>query len=252
MEVTPSADQRRLYGDLAWTWPIISPPEDYVGEAEAVHGLLRRHARIPVRTLLHLGCGGGHVDRTLKKHYDVVGVDVSEAMLDLARTLNPEVRYALGDMRMVRLGRVFDAVVVLDSIDYMLTRDDLRAVFRTAFEHVRPGGAFLTYAEETVEQFRPNRTRVESRSRDNVHIVFIENAYDPDPTDTTFENTFVYLIRRGGSLEIETDRHLAGLFPIETWIELLKGVGFDVRHAKPHPAFANGEGYPWFVCVRPA
>jgi predicted TPR repeat methyltransferase len=114
-----SNDQRRLYGDLAWTWPVISPPEDYVGEAETFCTAIREHAQVDVKTLLDLGCGGGHNDRTLKQHFEVTGVDVSEAMLSLARRLNPEVTYALGDMRTVRLGKTFDAVIVADSIDYM-------------------------------------------------------------------------------------------------------------------------------------
>ena len=31
----------RLYGDLAWTWPIISPPEDYAEEAEEAISLIQ-------------------------------------------------------------------------------------------------------------------------------------------------------------------------------------------------------------------
>lgn len=247
----PPADERRLYGDLAWIWPIISPPEEYVSEAEAAHALLRTNAKRPARTLLHLGCGGGHLDRTLKRHYAVTGVDVSEAMLGLARAMNPEAEYVTGDMRTVRLGRAFDAVAAFDSVTYMLTRHDLRAAFATAFEHLVPGGVFVTYAEETAEQFRQNRTQVVTGARDDVRIVFIENAYDPDPEDTTFENTFVYLIRRGGELRIETDRHRAGLFPIPTWLEVLQEVGFEVRSAHPHPGLAGGEGFPWFVAVKP-
>ncbi|MGQ9675320.1 MAG: hypothetical protein ACUVX1_06600, partial [Chloroflexota bacterium] len=46
--------QRRLYADLAWAWPIISPPEEYVDEAE----VLDRHIYQGwprARTLRHLG-----------------------------------------------------------------------------------------------------------------------------------------------------------------------------------------------------
>jgi len=60
----------------------------------------------------------------------------------------------------VRLGRTFDAVMAADAMDYMLTEDDLRAAFRTAFEHLRPGGVYVTYAEFTPERFRQDRTKV--------------------------------------------------------------------------------------------
>ncbi len=248
----PSADARRLYGDLAWTWPIISPPEEYEAEAEEAYRLLREHGGREPKTLLDLGCGGGHFDRTLQKHARLTGVDVSESMLGLARALNPEVTYVRGDMRSVRLGKTFDAVAIFDSIDYMLSEEDLRAAFLTAHAHLEPGGVFLTCAEETKEGFRQNRSKVTVRSKGGVHIAFLENAFDPDPADTTFENTFVYLIRRGGDLGIETDRHLCGLFPFQTWLSLLRDVGFEVRVVAPRSAPPGGNESPWLVCLKQA
>ena len=239
-------DERRLYGDLAWTWPIISPPDDYVAEVEQFCKVMWEHSQIEVQALLHLGCDGGHHDYTLKKHFQVTGVDVSPAMLALAKRLNPEVTYSLGDMRSLRLGKAFDAVVLPDSVNYMLTEEDLRAAFATAFMHLRPGGVLCTCAEVTVDRFQQNRTQCSTYSQSDVEIAFIENFYDPDPTDTAYEMTFVYLIRRGGHLEIETDRHLCGIFRLETWRALLQDVGFDVRQTE----FAE-EGLPLFVCMKP-
>ena len=240
-------DQRRLYDDLAWTWPIISDKDNYVHEAETFITVLRTYARREVKTLLHLGCGGGHLDYTLKTHLAVTGIDVSEAMLSLARRLNPEVTYLAGDMRTVRLDLTFDAVMIADSIDYMLTEDDLRAAFATAFAHLKPGGAFCTYAEETAGRFQQNRTRCSVRSQGDIEIVFIENAYDPNPADTTYENVFVYLIRRDGRLQIETDHHLGGLFPVASWLRLLGETGFEVTQLE----FDDEESIPMFVGVKP-
>jgi len=240
-------DQRRLYDDLAWTWPIISDKQNYVHEAETFITALRTCARREVKTLLHLGCGGGHLDYTLKAHLAVTGVDVSEAMLSLARRLNPEVTYLAGDMRTVRLDLAFDAVMIADSIDYMLTEDDLWAAFATAFAHLKPGGAFCTYAEETAGRFQQNRTRCSVRSQGDIEIVFIENAYDPNPADATYENLFIYLIRRDGRLQIETDHHLGGLFPVATWLRLLGETGFKVTQLE----FDDEESIPMFVGVKP-
>jgi len=252
MNSRPSYDQRRLYDDLAWTWPIISPPQDYVEEAELFARVIREHAKIEVRTLLDLGCGGGHNDYTLKKHFQITGIDISEAMLGLARKLNPEVTYLVGDMRSARLERVFDAVMLHDSINYMTTVQDLRAAFVTAFTHLKPGGVLVTFVEQTPERFEQNKTTFDVRARDDVEITFIENWYDPDPSDTTYENTFIYLIRRKGQLEIHTDRHLGGIFPLETWLTLLNEIGFEVRQTKfEHSDFAPGEYYPMLVGIKP-
>jgi SAM-dependent methyltransferase len=247
-----SSDERRLYGDLAWTWPIISPPEDYVSESEYFAGVIRDHASISTRSLLHLGCGGGHNDYTLKLHFDVTGVDISPEMLGLARRLNPGVTYHEGDMRSVRLERSFDAVAILDSVNYMLTEDDLRAAFETAHVHLRPGGVLLTYVEQTRQSFRQNRTTSYSRTKGDVEITFIENYYDRDPADTTYESILVYLIRERGDLRIETDRHLAGIFPLNLWYENLRMAGFEISQLTLEEPEDRGGSIPLLVCIKPA
>ncbi|MEW5872305.1 MAG: class I SAM-dependent methyltransferase [Chloroflexota bacterium] len=239
-------DQKRLYADLAWLWPLISPPEDYVSEAGEFVQAIRQHARIEVKTLLDLGCGGGHNDHTLRQHFQVTGVDLSEEMLGLARRLNPDVAYQVGDMRSLRLGQVFDAVLIADSIDYMLTEADLRAAFATAYAHLRPGGVFVTYAEETREHFEQNGTYLHTHSQSDLEVVMLENYYDPDPADSTYEMTFVYLIRQAGRLRIETDQHVGGIFSLPTWSRLLQEVGFEVKVLD----FEEG-GCPMFVGLRP-
>jgi SAM-dependent methyltransferase len=210
-----SQDQRRMYSDLAWTWPMISRPEHYVEEAEHFLRIIHYHTQIDVKTLLDLGCGGGHNDWTLKKHVQVTGVDVSDDMLTLARRLNPEVTYLAGDMRTVRLGRTFDAVIIADSIDYMLSEQDLYGAFVTAFVHLKPGGVFCTYVEMNRDNWGQNKTECTTHVQDDVEIVFVDNRYDPDPADTLYENVFVYLIRRSGELSIEMDHHLGGIFDLQ-------------------------------------
>jgi SAM-dependent methyltransferase len=247
MEDPALRDQQRLYADLAWTWPIISPVEDYVTEAETFRRIFRDYAQIEVNTLLHLGAGGGHIDHRLKRYYRITGVDTSEAMLQLAMDLNPEITYLPGDMRSVRLARKFDAVLIADSIDYMTSLHDLRAAFETAFEHLNPGGLLVTYADETVETFNQNATSWSSGARDDVEITMIENLHDPDPTDTAYEMTLVFLIRRPGRLDVRIDRHLLGLFPRSTWEGLLNDIGFEVYPME----FEEGGSCPMFACIRP-
>jgi SAM-dependent methyltransferase len=226
-------DRRRLYGDLAWLWPIMSPPEHYREESAVYVDLLRSHARRPVRSVLHLGCGGGHIDRWLKESFAVTGLDLSPAMLGLARALNPEVRYLEGDMRTARLGEAFDAVCVFDSIDYMLDEAELAAAFRTAWEHLAPGGAFLTYAETLAETFEDGATKTTTIAGRGITLTYVEHAFDPDPADSTIDVAYVYLIREGARLRIETDRHRSGLFPRATWLGLLRETGFEVAMPAP-------------------
>ncbi|NUM45051.1 MAG: class I SAM-dependent methyltransferase [Anaerolineales bacterium] len=222
----------RLYHDLTWLWPTLSPLEDYEEEMAEIVTLIDEFAgafapRAP-QTLLDLGCGGGHNDYWLKQRFSITGVDLSEDMLTLARRLNPEARYLQGDMRSVRVGQKFDIVFIADAIDYMLTETDLRAAFETAYTHLKPHGLFITFAEETKERFEQNKTKTVTREGDGVVLTSIETYFDPNPDDTTYEMSFVYHLQRDGKLQTETDQHVMGVFPFATWIELLEEVGFMV------------------------
>ncbi len=251
MEASSEKDIRRLYGDLAWTWPIISPVEDYIEETELFSKLIKEHSKIESKTLLHLGCGGGHNDYVFKKYFKVTSVDISEDMLSLAKKLNQEVNYQYGDMRTIQLEERFDAVTILDSINYIKTVENLQRTFITAYEHLKPGGVFLTFVEQIAGQFKRNNTTYSTHSQGDVEITFIENYYDPDPNDTSYEATFIYLIRVGGKPEVHTDCHLCGIFKLETWLELLKEIGFKVIQNKfEHSTFIKGESYPILICIK--
>lgn len=245
-------DQQRLYEDLAWTWPIISPPEEYKEESERIRKVILKYSQISVKTLLNLGCGGGHVDSVLKKYFAITGVDVSKNMLALAKKLNPEVSYRNGDMRTVKLKEKFDAVLIHDSINYMLTQNDLRAAFRTAHLHLKPGGVLYTFVEEHDKLRQPN-VHFSTHKKDNTEITFIEHQYDPNPKDTTYESTFVSLVRRNKKLEIYTDRHLCGIFQLKTWSKILREIGFNVKQLRfKYSKLPKGKAIPELVCLKPA
>lgn len=250
MGATPRRNRLRLYKELSWTWPIISPPQEYAEEAREFRDFLRTGALGEVHEVLHLGCGGGHVDSRLKRYVRIVGVDRSPSMLRLARRLNPEVTYCAGDMRSVRLGRTFDGVLLSDAGAYLRTPRDLGRAFGTAFRHLRPGGSFVTYAEHVREGWEQNWTEAIRGRHGDVEIVFVENRFDPDPRDTTFEATFLYLIRRRNRLTVETERHILGLFPKATWRRTLRETGFRILHDGPD-ARTPDDPMPWFVSRKP-
>ena len=136
-----SADEPKLYGELAPWFHLLTSPSHYPEEAELYGRLLVEKADGPVTTVLELGSGGGNNASHLKRHFELTLVDRSPEMLELSRGLNPESEHVEGDMRTVRLDRTFDAVFVHDALAYILTEPDLQAVFETAYAHCRPGGS---------------------------------------------------------------------------------------------------------------
>jgi len=227
----PPSASPRLYYDLAHLWPILSPPEDYVTEAAGIRAVLHETlgpARPDKRhSILELGTGGGHTLHHLCREFDCVAVDLSEAMLDNARRLNPNVQHHVGDMRTFRMDRTFDAVLVHDAIDYMTTEDDLLVVFATAEAHLRTGGILILAPTEVAETFEDHAVEHDHNVEGELCVTYATYQHDPDPTDTTVESVMVYFLRDHGRLRVEVDRHTLGLFTTDTWMTLLDQAGFD-------------------------
>ncbi|HEY0876017.1 MAG TPA: class I SAM-dependent methyltransferase [Vicinamibacterales bacterium] len=220
----------KLYTELAAWWPLMSAPEDYAEEAAFYAAQLKSACSIPPRSLLELGSGGGNNASHMKAQFEQVTlVEPSPGMLAVSRSLNPDCEHLQGDMRDVRLGRLFDCVFVHDAVMYMTTEDDLRRAIETAAVHCRPGGAVLIAPDALEETFRSS-TECGGHDDGTRGIRYLEWTWDPDPHDTTYLADYVYALRdEHGAVEIVHDRHVEGLFTRDTWLRLLTEAGFDAR-----------------------
>ena len=113
---------------------------------------------------------------------------------------------------------------------YMTTERDLARAIETAFTHCRPGGAVLFAPDFVRETFRA----ISDCGGSDGHgrgMRYLEWTWDPDPADSTYVVDYAYLLRdSGGTVHVEHDRHVEGLFARGEWIRLLEGAGFtDVR-----------------------
>ncbi len=95
--------------------------------------------------LVELGCGSGWMLRLAARHrVEAVGYDISAEMIDIARgqaaAEGVDVRFEVGDMEQLDLGRSFDACLTYDALHHS-ARPDL--VLRSAHRAVRPGGRLL-------------------------------------------------------------------------------------------------------------
>jgi SAM-dependent methyltransferase len=143
----------KVFGDYARYYNLLYRDKDYAGEAGYVHDFIQKY-RPAAKSILDLGCGtGGHAFPFAARGYEVAGVDISAEMIDVARArlsahhvqssaLN--LSFQQGDIRTVRMGRTFDAVVSLFHVmSYQTSHEDLAMAFRTAKEHLTPGGLFI-------------------------------------------------------------------------------------------------------------
>jgi hypothetical protein len=150
-------------------------------------------------------------------------------MLAVSRRLNPECAHVEGDMRSLRLGREFDAVFVHDAVCYMTSESDLRRAIETACVHCRPGGAVLFAPDHVRETFRPSTDHGGHDGADRA-LRYLEWTWDPLPDDSTCTVDYAYVLReRDGTVRVELDRHIEGLFSRGQWVLWLTEGGFEAR-----------------------
>ena len=242
----------KLYADLASWWPLFSRPEDYAEEAAFFAARLREACTPPARSLLELGSGGGNNASHMKADFEATLVDVSPAMLDVSRALNPECEHVAGDMRSVRLDRQFDCVFVHDAVSLMTTEADLRDVIETAFAHCRAGGAALFAPDHVRETFSPS-TDDGGHDGDGRGVRFLEWSFAPDPDDTTCITDYAIMLRdRDGQTRVVHDRHVEGLFARGDWMRWLNDAGFEPEAVRFDHSELEPGSYEVFVCRRPA
>lgn len=228
-----------IYAELAGWWPVISPPVEYSDDGAVINAIFASAAR-PVRTVLDLGSGGGHVALYVRDGRSMTLVDLSADMLEVSKRLNPECEHIQGDMRSIRLGRQFDAVLVHDAIDYVTSEDDLRRVIRTAFVHCRPGGLAVFAPDHTAETFRAGTGGGGGHDGAGRQASFRERTSDPDPEDDWVLAEYEFTLRDAdGAVRVVPEAHRLGAFRRDTWLRLLRAAGFT---AEAQPGIHNGNG----------
>jgi trans-aconitate methyltransferase len=228
-EMVGHPDEPKMYREFAPWFHLLTSPEDYAFEADLYGRLLTESAEIPVRTVLELGSGGGNNASHMKRQFQLTLTELSDDMLKLSRSINPECEHIQGDMRGFRLGRQFDGVFVHDAVSYMTTEDDLRETIVTAWDHCKPGAAAVFAPDEITESFR-EKTGHGGHDGADRSLRYLEWTWDPDPGDTTYITDYAYLLRdEKGDVRAEHDRHICGLFSHVTWLNLLEETGFRAQ-----------------------
>jgi len=95
--------------------------------------------------ILDLCCGTGQKTQILaERGYSVTGLDGSREMLKFAGQNAPGVTLVLDDARTFRLPAEYDVVVsMFDSLNHVMTIQELTAVFRNVHSCLKHGGKFL-------------------------------------------------------------------------------------------------------------
>lgn len=239
----------KLYHELAYLWPLLSPPEDYEPEAEAIRQVIETYLRrMPNQrpVLVEMGAGGGHTLSHLAGDFELLAVDIAEPMLVNCSLICPEAQTILGDMRTVDLGRMVDIVLIHDAVDYMLSAADVQASLRTAAKHLKPGGLLIVAPTYTTESFENNQSISDEHADPQVRVAFTSKVSLVKGAKNQFIMSMVFDITENGQTTRLTDEHICGLFSEAQWQQWIIEAGFAFHHVD------DLDDMPWhgFVGIR--
>lgn len=238
----------KLYEELAGWYTLLTSPDDYEEEATWYAKIMREHVQRDLKTMLELGCGSGANASYMKAWFELVLVDLSEAMLREAKKLNPELPQHQGDMRTFRIDQRFDAVFVHDAASYLLTEADLRAAAETAAVHLESGGVALFCPDDTAENFKPGIESGGNDGADGRAVRYLDwSTAGPGHTVIT---DYAYMLRDRDGVRVEHDRHVTGRLPEATWLAALRDAGLSPKTIElVHPDIEPGRHHV-FVAVK--
>ena len=160
--------------------------------------------------VVDLACGTGVVTRKLfDRGYDVFGVDISSEMLSRAMDSDEErgIMYLNQDICELDLySTIGTAVCICDSLNYLLSDEELEAAFAGVSNFLYPGGVFIFDCNTSYKYREAIGESTIAEAGDDVSFIW-DNYYDEDENVNEYDLT-LFIKREDGLYERAEETHL--------------------------------------------
>lgn len=199
--------------------------------------------------VLDLGCGTGCLTRMLSDAgYDMIGVDSSFEMLDVARCSSDDsILYLAQDMREFELyGTVRAVVSSCDCINYITDVEELVEVFSLVNNYLDPKGIFI-FDFNTKHKYEQIGERVIAENQDNASFIW-ENFYYPEECINEYDVTF-FLKEENDLYRKVVEEHFQRAYTLEEINECLAKSGLVFVEAFDDYSNAHASEKSERICV---
>ena len=189
--------------------------------------------------VLDLGCGTGNVTQILSEAgYDMIGIDNSQEMLNVAmekRGENQSILYLLQDMREFELyGTVAAVVSICDSINYITEYEDLVEVFRLVNNYLDPKGSFV-FDIKTESAYKNIGDSVIAEDREECSFIW-ENYFDQQDGMNEYSLS-IFVKAEDGRYDKYMENHYQRAYSLEEIKDALRQAG--LRFVTAYNAFTR-------------
>jgi ubiquinone/menaquinone biosynthesis C-methylase UbiE len=215
------------YEKLALFYDRMKSDVPYETWLKYVFRIWRKLGKSP-RTILDLACGTGSAAVILaERGLDVVGVDISEDMLKVAKKKSKNVKFILGDMTKLKLKKKFDAVVcIYDSLNYLLKESEIEDAFKGVYKILNKGGIFV-FDVNTIYKITETWLKKGCTDFDYMHVCWQNNVDNETKINIVILDFFVK--DKKNKFERFREVHKERGYSLEFLKKSLEKVGFSVK-----------------------
>lgn len=216
------------YKDFAFVYDTLTKDVDYQKRCDYIEALFEKFAEKKPSLIADLACGTGSVCTELdKRGYDMIGIDLSADMLDVAQRKNEsgKILYLNQDICSFELYGTTDAFLcLLDSVNHLTEEGDLEDLFALVHNYLNPHGLFIfdVNTRYKFEKVLGSNTFV---CEDSDIFYVWENSYEDGFCDM-FINFFV---KDGDSYKRLQQEHCERFYSSEALTETAKKHGLSVE-----------------------
>ncbi|KZE68449.1 methyltransferase [Fictibacillus phosphorivorans] len=180
---------------------------------------------------LDVGCGTGSMTILLAKEgFHVTGVDLSSDMLMVAKEKAEREKVAISffqqDMRDLEGLGLFDCVTILcDSLNYILTEEDVKRTFTSAGNHLTAGGLLLfdVHSIHKINEIFIGQTFGSNEEK----LSYIWQCYQGE-YENSVEHDLSFFIQNGTTYDRYDELHVQRTFSVEDYSRWLLECGYDL------------------------
>ena len=219
-----------IYGSFAYVYDKFMGNVPYEKWSEYVQSLLKEYG-IDDGLVLDLGCGTGSLTELLSDAgYDMIGVDLSADMLDIAMEKRAqsknEILYLLQDMREFELyGTVRAVISICDSMNYLPQEADFLQTLRLVNNYLDPEGIFIFDLNTPYKYRELIGDATIAENREDASFIW-ENTWYEEEQVNEYDLT-IFARTEGEFYQKFQETHYQRAYSLETVKELIRQSGME-------------------------
>ena len=210
-------------------------------------------SKIQEGLVVDLGCGSGLWAQELRKaHYHVLGVDISESMIDIARRRVPDAEFRIGSLFKADIPPCNAVTSLGECLNYLFDpendRQTLVQLFRRIYGALTPGGVFVFDIAEPGQLTQGTTTKGFSEGKD--WIILLEKEEDRE--QKTLTRRIISFRKVGKHYRRADEVHRLRLYESRDVARELRRVGFRVRTMRSYGRYHLPKAHTAFIARKPA